>query len=212
MFGRSKSRAPEAPAAEPAANGVTGSAPSATAGGAASTESRTPQGTKLPQDPAAGRRAATAVRHSLAFAQIVSMLMRSQQHKRYPIATLEWLVIPPLLTGQFSIAEARSNQNGASAPVAVALWARVSPEVDKRLSENLDKPMQLRPREWRSGDILWLVEAVGAPRVLPQFLKHLTETTFKGREVKVRSRGADGKPNVSRLGLGVSAQDSSGRS
>jgi cytolysin-activating lysine-acyltransferase len=125
--------------------------------------------------------------------------MRSSLHKRYPIAALEWLVIPPLLTGQFSIAEARSKQSGASAPVAVALWARVSAEVDKRLSENLDKPMQLRPREWRSGDILWLVEAVGDARVLPQLLKRLGETTFKGREVKIRSRGADGKVTVRSL-------------
>jgi cytolysin-activating lysine-acyltransferase len=139
------------------------------------------------------------VRHSLAFAQIVSLLMRSAQHKRYPIGALEWLVVPPLLTGQFSIAEAKSKQSGASAPVAVALWARVSPEVDKKLSENLDKPMQLRPREWRSGDILWLVDAVGDARVLPPLLKRLGETTFKGREVKVRSRGADGKVTVTTL-------------
>jgi cytolysin-activating lysine-acyltransferase len=144
------------------------------------------------------------VRHSLAFAQIVSLLMRSAHHKRYPIGALEWLVIPPLLTGQFSIVEARSKQSGASAPVAVALWARVSPEVDKRLSENLDKPIQLRPREWRSGDLLWIVEAVGDKRVLPPLLKRLSESTFKGREVKVRRRGADGKVAVSSLKAMVS--------
>jgi cytolysin-activating lysine-acyltransferase len=135
----------------------------------------------------------------LAFAQIVSILMRSGRHKRYPIAALEWLVLPPLLTGQFSLAEARSKQNGVSVPVAVALWARVSPDVDKRLSEGLDKPIQLRPTEWRSGEILWLIEAAGDRRALPQFLKHLGATTFKGREVKVRSRGDDGKVAVKSL-------------
>ena len=130
--------------------------------------------------------------------------MRSSRHKHYSIADLEWLVLPPLLTGNFSIAEAKSSKNGVSVPVAVALWASVSREVDKRLSANVDKPMRLRPSEWRSGDILWLVDAVGDPRVVPQFLKQLAETKFKGREVKVRSRGQDGKATVAQLGSALS--------
>jgi hemolysin-activating ACP:hemolysin acyltransferase len=195
MFGRSKSKAPEAPAVETATNGATGSVASAVPAQTAAS----PQAAKPAQDPTASRRAAIAIRHSLAFSQIVSVLMRSQQHKRYPIAALQWLVLPPLLTGQFSIAEARSKEKGVAMPIAVALWARVSPEIDKRLSENVDKPVQLRPREWRSGDILWLVDAVGDKRAMPQFLKHLQDTVFKGREVKVRSRGADGKTTVKLL-------------
>jgi hemolysin-activating ACP:hemolysin acyltransferase len=197
MFGRTKSKAGDAPAAAEPPSADNSSrreqAPPAAAGAEGSVTAAPPA------DPAARRRAAIAVRHSLAFAQIVSVLMRSPQHSRYPIAALQWLVLPPLLTGQFGVAEARSKQGGAAAPIAVALWARVSPEVDKRLSENLDKPVQLRPREWRSGDILWLVEAVGDQRALPPFLKRLGETVFKGRDVKVRRRGADGKVSVATL-------------
>ena len=37
--------------------------------------------------------------------------------------------------------------NGRQAPVAVALWASVSEDVDKRLSENLTTPIKLRPDE-----------------------------------------------------------------
>jgi hypothetical protein len=41
--------------------------------------------------------------------------------------------------------------------------------VDKRLSENLTAPIRLRPDEWKSGDILWLVDAIGdgAADVMP---------------------------------------------
>ena len=160
--------------------------------------------TNSPDSQQARRRAAIAVRHSLAFAQIVSILMRSSRHKHCSIADLEWLVLPPLLTGNFSIAEAKSSKNGVSVSVAVALWASVSSEVDKRLSANVDKPMRLRPSEWRSGDILWLIEAVGDPRIVPQFLKQLSETKFKGREVKVRSRAQDGTASVAKLGSALS--------
>jgi hemolysin-activating ACP:hemolysin acyltransferase len=151
----------------------------------------------------AQRRAAAAVRHSLAFAQIVSLLMHSSRYKHYTLADLEWLVLPPLLSGQCGVAEAKSKENGVSIPVAVALWASVSPEVDRRLSENLAAPVRLRPDEWRSGDILWLVDAIGDRRVIPGFLKQLSENTFKGRTVKIRGRGSDGKPVIQSLDAAI---------
>jgi hemolysin-activating ACP:hemolysin acyltransferase len=147
----------------------------------------------------ARRRAAAAVRHSLAFAQIVSILMHSPRYRHYTLGDLEWLVLPPLLTGQCSVAEAKSKENGASVPVAVALWASVSPDVDRRLAENLNTPIRLRPDEWRSGDILWLIDAVGDRRVVPGLLKQLADNTLKGREIKVRGRGEGGKVEVKNL-------------
>jgi len=152
----------------------------------------------------AQRLAVSAIRQSVAFAQIVSVLMRSPHYRHYTLGDLEWLVVPALTTGQWRVVGAQSNQNGVSFPVAVALWARVSAEVDKKLSENLHVPIRLRPDEWQSGDILWLVDAVGDPRVVPQLLKQLLETSFKGRDAKVRAAGEDGKITVRRLGVSVS--------
>jgi hemolysin-activating ACP:hemolysin acyltransferase len=125
--------------------------------------------------------------------------MHSPRYRHYTLGDLEWLVLPPLLTGQCSVAEAKSKDNGASVPVAVALWASVSPDVDRRLSENLNTPIRLRPDEWRSGDILWLIDAVGDRRVVPGLLKQLAEHTLKGREIKVRGRAEDGKVEVKNL-------------
>ena len=165
-----------------------------TAGGAASTRE-------------AQRLAVSAVRQSVAFAQIVTVLMRSPRYRHYTLGDLEWLVVPALTTGQWRVVGAQSKQNGVSIPVAVALWAMVSAEVDKKLSENLHVPIRLRPDEWKSGDILWLVDAVGDPQVVPQLLKQLLETSFKGREAKVRAAGEDGKITVRRLGAASNKLD-----
>lgn len=147
----------------------------------------------------AQRRAIAVARMSVAFAQIVSVLMRSASHKHFALTDLEWFVVPPLLVGQWSIANAKPQQEGPEIPVALALWASVSPEVDKRLSENPNAPIRLRPDEWKSGTILWLIEAVGDPRVVPSLLKELNEKTFKDRQVKMRVRGEDGKPAIRAL-------------
>jgi hemolysin-activating ACP:hemolysin acyltransferase len=204
--------APTAPVAPPVANGkaqeaVAAERPlatppcSAVAPAPAKTAAPASEGSAAagPISEEARRRAAAAVRHSLAFAQIVSILMHSPRYRHYTLGDLEWLVLPPLLTGQCGVAEAKSKDNGASVPVAVALWASVSPEVDQRLAENLNTPIRLRPDEWRSGDILWLIDAVGDRRVVPGLLKQLADNTLTGREIKVRGRGEGGKVEVKNL-------------
>jgi hemolysin-activating ACP:hemolysin acyltransferase len=135
-----------------------------------------------------------------AFSQIVAVLMRDPGYRNLRIADLEHLVLPPVMAGQFKLAlgtrmpdAGKAQPGGIYVPVAVALWARVSPQVDKGLSENLDKPLWLRPSEWTSGDIIWLMATAGQPSALPEFLKQLAEKEFKGRQVKMRLGGSDGK-------------------
>jgi cytolysin-activating lysine-acyltransferase len=196
-----------APAAASAGNDDVAAEASATPDEAVSSKSEPNGGEPPTGGPAstkeAQRLAVSAIRQSVAFAQIVTVLMRSPRYRHYTLGDLEWLVVPALKTGQWRVVGAQSKQNGVSFPVAVALWARVSAEVDKKLSENLHVPIMLRPDEWKSGDILWLVDAVNDPRVVPQLLKQLLETSFKGRETKVRAAGEDGKITVRRLGAGV---------
>jgi hemolysin-activating ACP:hemolysin acyltransferase len=54
----------------------------------------------------------------------------------------------------------------------------------------------LRPDEWRSGEILWLVDAVGEADAVQHLLRELEKTTFNGGEVKVRRWGPDFRPTV----------------
>jgi hemolysin-activating ACP:hemolysin acyltransferase len=133
---------------------------------------------------------------SATFARIIAILMRSPHYKHYTLSDLEWLVLPPMMTGQFEVLEVAVPGAPIPVPVAVALWAQVSVEVDHRLSTNPAVGMKLRPDEWRSGDIWWLIDAIGPSQVLPQLLTGLTANVFKGRNVKVRTFEQEGRATV----------------
>ncbi len=148
--------------------------------------------TELPADELA-RRAELSKRLMGAFGEAVSVLMRSDAHRHQFLADLETLLLPPLAAGQFSIMDAQSKAIGFTQPVGLVLWARVSAEVDQRLSTGLDRPMRLKPEEWTSGDIVWIVEAIGDQRALGPMLKALSERELKGKAVKLRTRDEAGK-------------------
>ncbi|MBO0881280.1 MAG: toxin-activating lysine-acyltransferase [Mycobacterium sp.] len=141
------------------------------------------------------------------FAQIVAVLMRDPSYKDLRVSDLEWLVLPAIMAGQFRLAHSptpvdpgkKADHAGVLIPVAAALWARVSPAVDKSLSESLDKQVRLSPGAWTSGDILWMMAVAGDRRATPAFLKQLQEKEFKGKQVKMRLRSPDGKLVVSDL-------------
>ena len=159
---------------------------------------------------ARGRRQASFAE---SFAQIVAVFMRDRNFRTLTIAELEWLVLPPIMVGQFALAhapvdrsaakgeKAKAQQNDAAlVPVAVALWARVSPGIDKALSENLGKAIKLQAADWSSGDRLWLLALAGDQRVFPKFLAQLGEKDFQDRQVKMRKRTPEGKVVIQTIG------------
>jgi cytolysin-activating lysine-acyltransferase len=149
----------------------------------------------------ARKRAAIAKQAAAALGEIVSLLMRSPADKHHSLADLEWMVLPAIVTGQFAVADAQSKSTGAVMPVGAVIWAFVSAEVDKLLTEAADKPVRLKPQDWRSGEIPWIVMAIGEPKVLGGLLQNLAKTVFKGRPAKMRAKGPDGKIKVGRLEL-----------
>jgi cytolysin-activating lysine-acyltransferase len=157
-------------------------------------------GTETPAVPNRAGQGPTAdeIRFAVTFTRIVSVLTRSRHYKHYTLSDLEWLVAPPILTGQCAVMEA--TVNGRQVPVAIALWANVSEDVDNRLSGSLTAPIRLRPDEWRCGDVLWLIDAVGDVKAIPQLLEQLKATTFTGRVAKMRTQGPNSRPAVATLG------------
>jgi cytolysin-activating lysine-acyltransferase len=156
-------------------------------------------------------RDARQLRFAQSFANIVAVLMRDANFRKMRLADLEWLVLPPVMAGQYRLAQAPApalakgkapgaDDGGVLVPVAVALWARVSDTIDKRLCESLDKPVRLGPGDWASGDNVWLMAVAGDKRAVPPLLKQLTETEFKGQRVKMRVKGPDGKVMIKMLG------------
>jgi len=83
--------------------------------------------------------------------EIVWLMSQSPEFKQYLIADLEWLVMPPILLRQFKL----FYQDGA--PVAVELYAKVSPEVAARLDAGAPT---LRPGDWASGEVVRVVKRI----------------------------------------------------
>lgn len=127
---------------------------------------------------------------------IVSIMIRSPEYRGMKLSDLEWLVGPPLATEQFGIAEGHDSRTGLVAPVAAVLWANVSGEIDRRLGDPANDAPRLEPKDWRSGDIPWIISAFGDKRALAGLLQQLARTQFKDKAAKIRVRGEDGKVSV----------------
>ena len=139
------------------------------------------------------KRAAKSKQLQASFGGIVALLMRSPEFRKVTLADLEHLVLPALTNGQFTIAEAQEKKSGLMRPVAAILWASVSEEVDQRLSETHDQPLRLAPKEWKSGDIPWVIAAVGDQRLIKALQQRLQESVLKDRPLKSRSTDTDEK-------------------
>jgi hemolysin-activating ACP:hemolysin acyltransferase len=159
---------------------------------------------------------------------VVAVLMRDPNFRTMPIADLEWLVLPAVMSGQFRVAEAPASllgpdkardkapgkapdkapskapddakAGGVLVPVAVALWARVSGEIDQALSERLDRPVRLKPHQWASGEHVWLVAVAGDRRAVPKLIDRLAGGELKGQRIKMRVRGTGNTVVVKTLG------------
>ena len=142
------------------------------------------------------RRAQVSKRLEQAFGEIASVLMRAPQYRQYTLADMEWLVVPPVLSGQFSLAEAQSKTSGFTAPIALVTWAKVSAEVDHRLAADPARQIRLKPEEWRSGEAFWVIDAVGDQKVLSALIKRLRTNEWAGKPVKIRARGEDGQARI----------------
>lgn len=124
--------------------------------------------------------------------QIVGLLTRSQAHQSMTIADIKRGLIAPIMLGQYILA-GRSHEEGAgSPPVAVLIWARVSDSVDQRLTAAQSAKIDLAPDEWKSGDIVWLTEAAGDLRLVPQMVVRLRATDPTIRAIRVASPAGDG--------------------
>ncbi len=120
------------------------------------------------------------------FGGAVSLFMRSPAHRHYTVADLEWCLLPALRLNQFMAGEAKL-PDGRAVPTALVLWARVSAEVDARLSAAPRYPIRLHPNEWQSGDVFWIVDALGEQKAVQQCIEALTKTAFQGKQFKMLS-------------------------
>jgi cytolysin-activating lysine-acyltransferase len=136
--------------------------------------------------------------------EMVWLLTQSPSHKYLSISDLEWLLMPPLLLGQYKIYHKQNT------PIALALWAHLTQEDEERLLA----VNKLSPEAWCGGDKqrlltpvnsdsectsntslndntqLWLIEliaplATSVNELIEKVLADLMATVFKGQNIKL---------------------------
>ena len=162
-------------------------------------ETGTPAATEScgPNQDTPPQRALVAKSRFAALGEIVAVLMDASGFKSMPLSEVQKLVMPAILTGQFRVGQTPPDPNGVPVPVAVVLWASVSEEADRRLTQN--EEFALKSNEWKSGGIPWLVAAAGDQRVLAQMLDHIQTTVLEGKKLKMRAKDKSGKVTVGSL-------------
>jgi cytolysin-activating lysine-acyltransferase len=133
-----------------------------------------------------------------AFGDAVAVLIRSPFHRSTFVPELEWLVAPGIASGQFAIAHRTDPKTGAQTAISFVLWAKVSEEVSQRLSNAGGKP-KLKPDEWMSGEIPWLIEAAGEADATRNLLKSMVAKRFAATGINFMQLAADGKYRPTRL-------------
>jgi cytolysin-activating lysine-acyltransferase len=85
--------------------------------------------------------------------EMVWLLSQSARHRHLSISDLEWMLMPPLLLGQYKLYHKNKN------PIALALWAYLNQDDEQRLL-TVNK---LRPEAWCAGDARRLLSPPHSP-------------------------------------------------
>jgi cytolysin-activating lysine-acyltransferase len=99
------------------------------------------------------------------FGRIVIALMAVPRYKHLSLADLQPLVLDPLVSDRIMFAQAKAadGKPDENAPVGIAIWASVSPEVNAKLKEQIAArvfPLRLQQKDWNSGSINWLLDVI----------------------------------------------------
>lgn len=104
------------------------------------------------------------------------LMSRSPIHKHLMMTDLEWLVIPPVMLGQFRLWQKMGT------PIGFASWAYLGEEAEERIVEKGIR--RLMPTDWKSGSTLWLVDFIAPLGGQDEMVKELREKVFAGRSFK----------------------------
>jgi cytolysin-activating lysine-acyltransferase len=123
------------------------------------------------------------------FAKVVITMMTTPRYKHCSLSELEHLVLDPLLRNRVAIAEGKSKDGAAPAPdgalAGIAIWAKVSPEVDAKIREQIAAkvfPIRLKPEDWASGEIAWLLDVIAPnPKLATAVLAIFRQTVKEGQ-------------------------------
>ncbi len=116
------------------------------------------------------------------------LLSQSGLHRySFFLGDIEWMILPPVMNGQFKLFHSDNK------PVALALWAYVSDDVEKRLENGLGR---MSVKDWNSGDNLWLIDIIAPYGKAEQLIEDLIKTVFADKTFKYHRTTKDGSREV----------------
>ena len=120
------------------------------------------------------------------FGAAVMAMMLLPRYRHQALADLQFLLLEPMIRNRVAIAYAQAGD--AKDIAGVAIWASVSEEVDAKIREQIRNgvfPVRLKPDEWTSGSINWLLD-VFAPdeRTTAALIANFRKVT-KGGELRL---------------------------
>jgi cytolysin-activating lysine-acyltransferase len=126
----------------------------------------TPEANVNPQmDPAIVSKIAALRAHVReSFGKAVMAMMMLPRYRNQTLGDLQHLVLEPLIRDRIAIAYPGNTEKSELADISgMAIWASVSQEVDERIREQISAgvfPLRLKPEDWTSGDINWLLDVI----------------------------------------------------
>lgn len=106
----------------------------------------------------------------------VIMLYMQSSHRRFQfISDLEWLLLPPLVSGQCKLYMKKEY------PISFISWAFLDEAAEKRLFQNGGK---LRPEDWKCGDRLWIIDIVAPFGGVDNMLRDIRKNEFPDRVIR----------------------------
>jgi cytolysin-activating lysine-acyltransferase len=107
----------------------------------------------------------------------VIMLYMQSSHRRFQfIGDLEWLLLPPLVSGQCKLYMKKEY------PISFISWAFLDDATENRLFQNGGK---LRPEDWKCGDRLWIIDIVAPFGGVENMLRDIRKNEFPNQVIRL---------------------------
>ncbi|WP_108260589.1 toxin-activating lysine-acyltransferase [Mangrovicoccus ximenensis] len=103
----------------------------------------------------------TALREN--FGKVTMAMMMLPRYRSQMLGDLQHLVLDPMLQDRIAVAYAGAEPAPGQDMAGFAIWASVSGEVDAAIREQIANgvfPVRLKPADWTSGKINWLLDVV----------------------------------------------------
>jgi cytolysin-activating lysine-acyltransferase len=99
------------------------------------------------------------------FGRVVIAMTTSSRHRHVSILELQSLVLEPLMRDRIAFAQPKLPDGPVDEgnALGIAIWASVSKVVDEKICEQIKAgvfPIHLKPDEWTSGEINWLLDVI----------------------------------------------------